>query len=117
MNVTRIRLLFASSIASLALSLGAYVAPASADMVATDGVVPASQERERVKALVSRPEVAKKLESLGVLPKDAAARVDALTDDEVRVLASKIDALPAGGLSNEEWLLVIVIILLVIIAA
>lgn len=110
-----IRLLFAVSFASAALTLGAYTAPASAGMVATEGVVPASQEREKIKALVSRPEVAKKLESLGVLPKDAAARVDALTDEEVHSLAARIDALPAGGLSDTNWLLVIIAILLVII--
>jgi len=112
----KIRSFLTLSLASLALSVGAYVTPASADMVATEGVVPLSQERERVKALVSRPEVAKKLETLGVLPQDAAARVDALTEDEVRALAARIDSLPAGGFTNEEWLLIIVIILLIVIA-
>ena len=115
MTAMKIRSLLVLSLASLALSLGAYTAPAFAGMVATEGVVPLSQEREKVKSLVSRPEVAKKLESLGVLPKDAAARVDALTEDEVRTLAARIDALPAGAMSDENWLLVIVIVLLLVI--
>jgi hypothetical protein len=91
--------------------------PAQAGLVGTDQVAaPPQSERERVKALLARPEVAKKLETLGVLPQDAAARVDALTDAEVASLASRIDALPAGGLGTQEWLLVIIAILVLIIA-
>jgi hypothetical protein len=93
------------------------VTPAKAGLVGTDQVAaPQQTERERVKALVARPEVARKLETLGVLPKDAQDRVDALTDAEVSSLAARIDALPAGGLSNTEWLLVIIAILVLIIA-
>jgi len=65
---------------------------------------------------VARPEVAKRLETLGVLQKDAAARIDALTDVEVVSLAERIDALPAGAMSDQNWLLVIIIILLLVIA-
>jgi hypothetical protein len=110
----KLHTLLAPCFASLALALGAYSAPASGEMLATDGVVPLSQERERVKSLVSRPEAAKKLEALGVLPKDAAARVDALTEDEVRTLAARIDTLPAGAMSDTDWLLVIILIILII---
>jgi hypothetical protein len=94
-----------------------FAMPAQAGLVGTDQVAtPQQSERERVKALVSRPEVAKKLEMLGVMPADAQSRVDALTDAEVASLASRIDALPAGGLSNMEWLLVVIAILVLIIA-
>jgi hypothetical protein len=110
----KIRSFFVLSLASLALVMPA--APVSAGLVPTEGVVPVSPERERVKDLVSRPDVAKKLEALGVLPKDAASRVDALTEDEVRALAARIDALPAGGLSNQEWLIIIIIVVLIAIA-
>lgn len=91
--------------------------PARAALVGTDEAVPSAiaSERERVKALVARPEVAKKLETLGVLPKDAESRIDALTDQEVLALAGRIDALPAGAMSNQEWLLVIIAVLLLII--
>lgn len=94
--------------------------PARADLVTTDQVAqpPSAQdaERARVKALIARPEVARKLETLGVLPKDAQARVDALTDAEVASLAARIDALPAGGLSDTNWILIIIAILVLIIA-
>lgn len=114
--IKNIRSLLALAIVVGMLGTGMHAAPANAGMVATDQVAPVQQERERVKALVARPEVAKKLEALGVLPKDASARVDALTDEEVRALAARIDALPAGGLSDTDWLLVIIIILLIVIA-
>jgi hypothetical protein len=110
------RVLIALLISALTLGLAIFAKPAGASLVPTETVVPVSAERERVKELVSRPEVAKKLEQLGVLPKDAASRVDALTEEEVRALAARIDALPAGGLSNQEWLLIIIVILLVVIA-
>jgi len=101
---------------STALLLAGLASGARADLISTDkAAAPAATERERVKALVERPEVARKLQELGVLPKDALARVDALTDQEVSQLAARIDALPAGAMSTQEWLLVIIAILLVII--
>jgi hypothetical protein len=91
--------------------------PANAGLVGTDQVAtPQQSERDRVQALVARPDVAKKLEMLGVMPKDAQSRINALTDAEVASLAARIDALPAGGLSNMEWLLVVIAVLVLIIA-
>ncbi|HLX79079.1 MAG TPA: PA2779 family protein [Burkholderiales bacterium] len=101
---------------SVLLGVCAYAPPASAGLIGTNEAAPAQSERERVKALLARPEVAKKLESLGVMPKDAQARVDALTDEEVGKLAGRIDALPAGGMTDQNWLLVIIVILLLVIA-
>lgn len=84
--------------------------------IPTDRVAGERSERERLKALVARPEVARKLEALGVAPNEARSRIDALTDAEVSALAARIEALPAGGLSTQEWLLIIIAILLLIIA-
>src|SRR5687767_12841198 len=73
-------------------------------------------ERERVKELVSRPELAQQLKQMGIAPEEVQGRIDAMTDEEVRSLAGRINAVPAGGeLTSQEWLLVIIIILLVII--
>ena len=113
------RALLSALATAFVVALAAYASPALAGMVATEAVAPEgqalTQERERVKALVSRPEVARRLAQLGVLPRDAAARVDALTEEEVRTLAARLDALPAGGLSDQNWLLVIIVILLLLI--
>jgi hypothetical protein len=73
-------------------------------------------ERERVRELVARPELAQQLKQMGIVPEEVQARIDAMTDEEVRSLAGRLSAVPAGGeLTSQEWLLVIIIILLVII--
>ena len=95
------------------LMLLGFAATAQAGMIATPSHE--ANERERVKAMLQRPEVAKEMEKFGIAQQDAAARVDAMTDAEVLQLAGKLDMLPAGGLSNQEWLMVIIVILLVII--
>lgn len=99
-------------------SLPALLAPspAGADLIATEEVFQAESDHNRLKALVERPEVAKQFELRGIPAKEAQARVDALTDEEVRALVRRIDALPAGGtLSTHEWLLLIIVILLLVI--
>jgi hypothetical protein len=70
--------------------------PAQAGMLPTDSVV-ASPAKERVTGFLNRSDVRAQLESMGVNPADAKARVASLTDDEAAQLAAKIDNLPAGG--------------------
>ena len=110
----RNRLIEISMLFALAFAAAAIMPRAYAGMIGTDeATAPAQSDRERVKALLARPEVVKGLEKAGVHAQDAAARVDAMTDEEVSQLAGKIDGLIAGGaLSNEQ---LIVILLLVII--
>ena len=69
---------------------------AQAGMLPTDSVV-ASPAKERVTSFLNRSDVRAQLESMGVNPADAKARVATLTDDEAARLAAKIDNLPAGG--------------------
>jgi hypothetical protein len=62
---------------------------------------------------VQRPELAKELQALGANPTEAQARVDAMTDAEVRTLAGKLGVLPAGGaLTNNELILILVLIII-----
>ena len=72
--------------------------PASsiAGIVTTDRVY-AGVERDQVRNFLERADVQAKMQSLGVDPAAARARVDALGDDEVAALAARIDELPAGG--------------------
>jgi hypothetical protein len=80
-------------------------------MIPTEG-----SERERVMALVERPEVAQALEKMGISADQAKARVGAMSEAEVASLAGKLDALPAGGaLSNQDFLFIIIVVLLVLI--
>ena len=72
-------------------------APAQAAMIATADATSRSEDRQRISAFLERGEVAAKLETYGVSPADANARIAALSDDEVSALARRIDDLPAGG--------------------
>ena len=97
----------------LAFGLAAVlvVPQAHAGLIGTEDL-----ERNRVKAMLERPELAKALEKTGLTAEDAKARVDAMADDEVLQLAGKLDAALAGAaLTNEQLLLIIIIVLLVII--
>jgi len=96
------------------LSLGVAMPQARAGMIGTDDAVQPKAERERVKAMLERPEVARELQKMGIVPEAAAARVDAMSDGEVISLAGRIDSLPAGGvLTNQELLIIILVVILV----
>ncbi len=87
------------------------VPQAYAGMIATP-----SSERERVNALIERPEVAQQLERMGIPAADAKARVAAMTEEEVASLAGRLEAVPAGGaLGNQDFLFIIIVILLVVL--
>jgi hypothetical protein len=95
-----------------------FTTPVQAELIATKQVAsPEVSERDRVKAALERPELAQKLQTLGVLPADALSRVDALTDAEISVLANAVDVLPAGGLTNTEWFLIALGIILILVVA
>jgi len=104
----------------LGLAAAILMPRAYADMIPTpQGEEPARHamsERDKVKAMLERPEVAREMQKMGIPPEKAVARVDAMTDAEVSQLAGRLDALPAGGaISNEQLLLVIIIVLLLVI--
>jgi 2-oxo-4-hydroxy-4-carboxy--5-ureidoimidazoline (OHCU) decarboxylase len=85
---------------------------AAADMIGTKGAISAIQsadERERVKALMARPEIAKQLQAMGLPLEQAQARVDALTDQEVQSIATNLNALPSGGNFSEfQWIVIVI---------
>ncbi len=98
-----------------AFGLGLF-GTASAGMVSTEDAIDSAriaETRTQLKALVQRPELAKELQALGANPTEAQARVDAMTDAEVRTLAGKLGVLPAGGaLTNNELILILVLIII-----
>lgn len=96
---------------TIAMTLALAVPQAYAGMIGIDDT-----ERERVKSMLERPELAAELEKHGVSAADARARVDAMTPQEVSQLAGRLDQLAAGGaLSNQDLLLVIILLLVLII--
>ncbi|MGH8750134.1 MAG: PA2779 family protein [Burkholderiales bacterium] len=88
---------------------------AQAALVSTDQMAPSSAGKQRLQALLSRADVQRQLQHYGVNPDEAKARVNALTDEEAKNLAGKIDALPAGGVVGEILgaALIIFIVLLI----
>lgn len=85
--------------------------PAWADLVATESVItPAPTpewDRARLRALLDREDVQAQLHTYGVSAEEAAARVDALTDQEVALIADRLDEVPAGGADPVGGILVL----------
>lgn len=92
------------------LAIALAVPQAHAGMIQVEDL-----ERERVKSMLERPEVAKELERMGIPADEARARVDAMSGAEVRQLAGRLDALPAGGQTSTQNLLLIIIVILLIL--
>jgi hypothetical protein len=76
---------------------------ASAAVIPTDAVIAQatamdlSRQRSELTTFLTRSDVQTQLVSLGVDHNQAAARVAALSDDEVQQLYGKMQTLPAGG--------------------
>lgn len=87
-----------------------------AGMIGTDQVVVSAQDqanRDKVLNFVARGDVVKQLQTLGLSASTAKERVSAMTQDEVNLLAGKIDSLPVGA-SDGGWIAAILIIGLII---
>jgi hypothetical protein len=91
---------------SFAALLAASLVAASLQSAAYGGVISTQQylttlDREatiaRIDAVLAREEVRSKLEHYGVDPVAAEQRIAALTDQELELLATELESLPAGG--------------------
>jgi hypothetical protein len=109
MNLFR-RIVSLLLVASLALPL-----PAQAGMLSTEAAI-AGDTKERIVSFLERGDVRAQLESLGVNPADAKARIASLSDAEAAQLAAQIDSLPAGAdaVGTLVWAIVVVFIVLLI---
>lgn len=100
----------------IAGALAFLCGPASAEIVSTEQALPQS-DRDRVRMFLDRDGVEDQLKVLGVAPETARQRVQALTDEEVRTIAGRLDALPAGAaLSSTDLILILLIVILVLVA-
>lgn len=116
-----IRIVSISRYAGAALLAGslALSPTAQAAMVTTQDALSAQQlqaDRDKVRNFLDRAAVKDKLQALGVDAVMAKGRVDALSDQEVQLLAQKIDSLPAGGaLGTTDIILILLVAILVAI--
>lgn len=80
--------------------LSIVVAPVQAALVGTADILTTQQHeaaRQKVVQFLGRQDVVQYLHALGVDKAEAEARVNAMTADEIELLAGKIDQMPAGG--------------------
>jgi hypothetical protein len=91
---------------SLVWLLTASLCAASLQTAAHAGVISTQQyltaidrdaTRARIDAVLAREEVRGRLEQYGVDPIAANERIAALTDQELELLATELESLPAGG--------------------
>ena len=71
-----------------------------AAMVETETVLAGGEilmAREKVRAFLDRKDVQAVLKNQGIAPLEAKARVDSLSNAEVKIISEKIDQLPHGG--------------------
>ena len=87
---------------------------AQAGMIGTDQVVSSTSQADRGTVLnfVTRSDVTSQLQALGLDPASAKDRVAAMTDDEVRTIAGKIEAMPAGADGAGLLLLILIVALI-----
>jgi len=105
-----IGLVLFSTMLSLGLSTPGYSA-----MLGTQEIIAgdtALQQKDYVKELLSRDEVRDQLISMGVDPDNAKQRVDSMTEEEVRTMASNLDQLPAGGDALTVAAVVLIVLLI-----
>jgi hypothetical protein len=90
-----------------------------AGMIGTDQIVASATSqanRDKVRDFVSRVDVQKQMEVLGLSPANAKDRVDALTDEEVQRIAGKIDSAPAGASSTgTAWVVGAVLVIAILV--
>jgi hypothetical protein len=91
---------------SLVVALSASILAASFQSAAYAGVISTQQyltavdrdaTRQRIDAVLAREEVRNRLEQYGVDPAALDERMAALTDQELQLLATDLESMPAGG--------------------
>jgi hypothetical protein len=73
----------------------AHAALVSTEQVIQEGA--AAENRARVMSFLAREDVRSEMEALGINPAEAAARTQALSDEEIARIANKLDATAVGG--------------------
>lgn len=103
-------LIILTTMMSLVVTTPGYTAMLGTnDILAGDSL---QQERAHIKEVLQRDAVRDQLVTLGVDPTDAIERVDAMTEQEVQMLAGQLDSTPAGGSALGLLAFVLVVLLI-----
>ena len=95
--------------------ISSFCQSATAAMIGTEAVLESDRRqstRDYLHALILREEICDILVTQGISPREARARIDSLTDDEIDQISDRITDLPAAG---DVWGFVIVVGVVVII--
>jgi len=86
--------------ATMMLVISIPYQPIFAAMISSEDTfyqIKAQGARDHLKTLISRKDVTNALISQGIDPDEAIARIESLSDPEVKAIADRIEQLPAGG--------------------
>lgn len=87
--------------------------PSSIAGIVTTDEVRAGVNRDEIRNFLDRADVMARMQELGVDPAAARARVEALSDHEIALLADQMDQLPAGGADALVVVAIVFIVLLI----
>jgi hypothetical protein len=102
-------------IALCAVPLASMQTLARAEVIGAEQFMSVTDRRatvDRIDAVLAQSEVKKELERLGVDPDQTSARIAALSDQELQLLAHDLEELPAGGLLATIGVVFIVLLIL-----
>jgi len=102
-------------IALCAVQLASMQTLARAEVIGAEQFMSVTDRRatvDRIDAVLAQSEVTKELERLGVDPDQTSARIAALSDQELQLLAHDLEELPAGGLLATIGVVFIVLLIL-----
>jgi hypothetical protein len=103
-----VKMKFLSKLISQLLIASMILLPFStqAGMIGTDQAISSAKDLanvDKVRDFVSRADVAKQFELMGLTTANAQDRVNAMTQEEINRVAGQIDSLPAGASSSGWW--------------
>ncbi len=102
-------------IVALALLAQGYVPAAQAGLIGTQTVLQ-SETREgilhKADAWLAQQSVAQQLKQMGVKAADVQARIQMMTDEELQILAARMDNMPAGASALEVIGIVFIVLLI-----
>jgi hypothetical protein len=101
------------------VSLSVPFQPCLAALIGTETILNETkghQARYNIGQILGREEVQMALKVQGISPREAKARVDALTDAELLALEKKLDQLPAGGDGFSTFVIALVFVFIILLA-
>jgi len=95
-----------------------HTMPAFAGVIGTNKILQqqySDLNRESVYKILDRTDARNLLEQHGVTAEQAQERIEAMTDEEVRILAQKFEDLPAaGGIGSAAAILILVLLIIIL---